>query len=268
MMKIKKPLLIVTLSLCVSSIGLAQDNTQSELINRYSAIEIGATLEQLSLLQNVVDINIPPSVNTVGEGIRYLLAPYGYLINTDEQIPSEQTILLMQVLPEPHRHLALMTVVDALTVLGGESFEPVINPVTRTVQYELKESYQHYVTSLDIEHAAFDWSERNRQIETVAIEATPESPLDPFHIYGPILSGESLGSITESLGLNGMSLAQRMIQIFQENPHAFSGGNMNALLIGALLSIPVQTTASIPPGEATQFVRDQYSQWFEGRVGQ
>ena len=267
-MKFKKPLLIVTLSLCLSSVGMAQDHSQSVSVNRYSAIEIGVTLEQSSLLQNVVDIHIPPSINIVGEGIRYLLAPYGYLINTDEQIPSEQTILLMQVLPEPHRHLALMTVVDALTVLGGESFEPVINPVTRTVQYELKESYQHYVTPLDIEQAAFDWSERNRQIETVVIEVIPEPPLNPSHIYGPILSGESLGSITESLGLNGMSLAQRMIQIFQENPHAFSGGNMNALEIGAQLSIPVQATASMPPVEAAQFVRDQYSQWSEGRVGQ
>ena len=247
---------------------MAQDHSQSVLINRYSAIEIGITPEQSSLLQNVVDINIPPSINTIGEGIRYLLAPYGYLIHADEQAPSEQTILMMQVLPEPHRHLALMTVVDALTVLGGESFEPVINPVTRTVQYELKESYQHYVTPLDIEQAAFDWSELNRQIETVVVEETPEFPLDPTHIYGPVLSGENLGSITESLGLNGMSLAQRMIQIFQKNPHAFSGGNMNALLIGELLSIPVQTTASMSLGEAAQFVRDQYSQWSEGRVGQ
>ena len=267
-MKFKNPLLIFILCLCVFSIGMAQDNAQSVPISRYTAVEIGITLEQSSLLQNVVDIDIPPSINIVGEGISYLLAPYGFAINTDEQRPSEQSILLMQVLPEPHRHLALMTVVDALTVLGGESFKPVINPVTRTVHYELKESYQHYITESDIEQAALNWSERNRQIETVDFETLPDSPLGSSYIYGPILSGESLGSITESLGLNGMSLAQRMIQIFQENPHAFSGGNMNALVIGSQLAIPVQTTASMTPAEAAQFVRDQYSQWSEGRVGQ
>ncbi|PHS00176.1 MAG: hypothetical protein COA78_24325 [Blastopirellula sp.] len=267
-MKFKTPLTILTLTFCMTSIGQAQENSKTVPISRYSVIEIGASEGQLSLLQNIVDIDIPLSITTVGDGIHFILAPYGYGISTNEFVPTKQAILLTRLLPDPHRHLVEMTVIDALRVLGGESFKLNINPVSRTVKFELKESYQHYVTSLDIEQANLEWRLQHSQRDPLEPVSVSSNQALQSETYGPILSGETLGSITETIGLNGLSLAQRMIQIFQHNPHTFSGNNMNALLVGAELEIPFQTTASMTQNEAAEFVRVQYSQWLEGRVGQ
>ena len=56
--------------------------------------------------------------------------------------------------------------------------------------------------------------------------------------YGPVSSGETLSRIAAKISRDGVTLNQMMIALFEANPQAFNG-NINLLLKGALLRIPV-----------------------------
>ena len=76
--------------------------------------------------------------------MNYLLKPYGFQID-DNPESNEQYLLLMLALPEPHRQLGPITLMDAVTTLGGASFRPLINPAKRTVRYQLRDGFGEFV---------------------------------------------------------------------------------------------------------------------------
>ena len=64
----------------------------------------------------------------------------------------------------------------------------------------------------------------------------------------------------------GGSIQQTMIAIQALNPDAFIGNNINQLKVGQVLRLPdQQQIQSIPQGEATSEVAEQYAAWREGR---
>lgn len=64
----------------------------------------------------------------------------------------------------------------------------------------------------------------------------------------------------------GGSIQQAMIAIQALNPDAFIGNNINQLKVGQVLRLPdQQQIQSIPQGEATAEVAEQYAAWQEGR---
>ncbi|MEO9242389.1 FimV/HubP family polar landmark protein [Pseudomonas inefficax] len=64
----------------------------------------------------------------------------------------------------------------------------------------------------------------------------------------------------------GGSIQQTMIAIQALNPDAFIGNNINQLKVGQVLRLPdQQQIQSIPQGEATAEVAEQYAAWREGR---
>ncbi|GIX25842.1 MAG: hypothetical protein KatS3mg122_3073 [Caldimonas sp.] len=70
--------------------------------------------------------------------------------------------------------------------------------------------------------------------------------------------GDTLYGIAARVQRPGVSLDQMLVALFQANPQAFSGGNMNRLRAGAVLSIPAsEQAASVSPREARQLIQAQ-----------
>jgi len=245
-MKRKYLTMIMLMALSISSRLLAEEISSGIPESRYVSVQVGATPTQRNLLESVISIHIPKHLETIGEALTYLLRPYGLrLLNIEEALP-EQALLLSLALPNPHRKIGPIALIDTLKLLGGESFEVTINPVKRTVSYSLRMGYQQFVTEAEIKQAVKIWMQKNR----------------PLNHYGPVQQGESLSSIVIANGLNGATLDQRMVQIYQANQQAFLN-NMNALKKDVLLNLIPHRPAVSSENTATRIVDEHRRLWLE-----
>lgn len=77
-----------------------------------------------------------------------------------------------------------------------------------------------------------------------------------------VKQGDTLGRIARANLPAGVSLEQMLVALYQNNPDAFVGNNMNRLRRGAVLKIPGATdVAAIPQSEAKQVYRTQTASW-------
>lgn len=232
--------------------------------SRYLTVQVGPKQAQTDLLQSIVDIQVPEKTTTIGESLSYLLRPYGFQIDEDPA-SDEQYLLLVLALPEPHRQLGPMTLMDALTTLGGNSFRPVINPVKRTVRYQFRDGFTRFANETDREGAKKQWSE-SKEVVPASLN---ESKLiaDDQQTYGPVLRGDSLGQIVNQLDFKYMTTHQSLVYLFLANPHAFANRNMNHLLEGEVLTIPVVEIEALPSAvEASRLVNEHHRLWKKREV--
>ncbi|MAM55830.1 MAG: hypothetical protein CMN25_00640 [Salinicola sp.] len=105
---------------------------------RYSLVSAKATLQQRELLEQVVDISIPASLNpSVEDGIRYTLQHTGFGLCRAQGEP--QQLLYSRPLPAAHFDLGPMPLREALQVLGGPAFEVQADPIARMVCYQVRD---------------------------------------------------------------------------------------------------------------------------------
>lgn len=105
---------------------------------RYSLVSARATLQQRELLEQVVDISIPASLNpSVEDGIRYTLQHTGFGLCRPQGEP--QQLLYSRPLPAAHFDLGPMSLREALQVLGGPAFELQADPIARMVCYQVRD---------------------------------------------------------------------------------------------------------------------------------
>jgi len=105
--------------------------------DRYSYISARPAPDQINPLLTVIDVRIPRDILTVEQAAEYLLQRSGYHVNSTEANNASAHVLLVQVIPEVHRHLGPMTLQDALITLGGQAFRLLVDPVNRMVAYDL-----------------------------------------------------------------------------------------------------------------------------------
>lgn len=75
-------------------------------------------------------------------------------------------------------------------------------------------------------------------------------------------SGETLGKIASATRHDGVSLEQMLVGLYQKNPEAFIGKNLNRLKSGAILSIPEKAEVeAIPESEAKKVLLTQSGAW-------
>ena len=234
-------------------------------------MRVGAIQEQTELLQSIVDIQIPERITTVGQALEYLLQPYGFQLQDDEDSANEQILLFTLNLPRPHRAIGPITLFDALALFGGKSFTVKINPVTRRVSYTLKTSYRQYISENDVETARRQWL----ALKATEARSKPQETDSPLaeevlvYGYGPVKPGETLGEIASYFKLNGLSLDQGLVALFQANPDAFANDNMNHLREGALLTVPAfDQSNALPKQEASHLVDQHYREWISEQVTQ
>ncbi|MDR1888126.1 MAG: hypothetical protein LBQ81_01860 [Zoogloeaceae bacterium] len=77
-----------------------------------------------------------------------------------------------------------------------------------------------------------------------------------------VKAGETLGRIARANLPAGVTMEQMLVALYQTNPDAFVGNNMNRLRRGAVLKIPgAADVAAIPQSEAKRVYRTQSASW-------
>lgn len=95
---------------------------------------------------------------------------------------------------------------------------------------------------------------------TAARNAAPEA--DEYKVR----SGDSLAQIAGRVKPDAVSLDQMLVSLFNANPDAFVGRNMNRLRAGEILKVPdAQTAGAVSPQEARQVIRTQAADFNEYR---
>ena len=250
------------------------DTVDSRILeSRYLSVPMGPESAQTDLLKSIVDIRVPEQITTVGGSLDFLLRPYGFQLDdsheADEQPEvDEQYLLLVLTLPEPHRNLGSMTLMDALATLGGKSFRPLINPVKRSVRYQLREGFGQFAAAEDMEVAKQQWLDQKEITSLPPKEPGGISVVQQEHqTYGPVQRGDSLSHIASQLNLTGMTIDQVLVYLFRANPHAFANDNMNHLLAGKMLNTPPVNLETLPTAfEASQLVDEHYRLWIQREV--
>lgn len=136
------------MSLCGSAMAYEENNFDTtnqsiELVQtgRYTHVKNIPPVDQQNPLKVVVLTKIPQSAQTVGEAINFLLSRSGYVV-ADISVMSQETRNLMQLpLPQVQRSIGPITLDKALKTIGGESFELVVDPVHRIVNFELSSKF-------------------------------------------------------------------------------------------------------------------------------
>jgi pilus assembly protein FimV len=79
--------------------------------------------------------------------------------------------------------------------------------------------------------------------------------------YGPVAVNQTLGEIAQAVRPSDANLNQTLVALWELNPDAFIGNNMNRLMAGSTLRIPDrERILAISPAEAQRQVVAQYQQ--------
>lgn len=108
-------------------------------MGRYSLVNTSSLAHEKSPLQVVIDTSIPRKISTIGGSLEFLLLRSGYQLVEEDQVGKKLSAFYQLPLPEVHRKLGPVKLIDALNIITGEAFVPVIDPVHRLVSFELDE---------------------------------------------------------------------------------------------------------------------------------
>ncbi|MFV3314249.1 MULTISPECIES: PilL N-terminal domain-containing protein [Pseudomonas] len=104
--------------------------------DRYTLVTPRPTLEQRQPLYQLVNVQIAPALNaTVGEALRHVLQRSGYVLCADSPAVDR---LFRRPLPAVQHQLGPISLLDALTIIGGPAWRLDVDPVDRTVCYALR----------------------------------------------------------------------------------------------------------------------------------
>jgi len=147
---ITRPLFALVLGL--GGVGVPVDasaDTDEVQVGRYSTLPPVATVAQADLLAAIITVQIPDSVQTVGEAVRYLLLRSGYRLLAEEAMPADTVELLALPLPAVHRAFGPITLRHALEMLAGPAFRLVQDPQHRLISFDLCPSARGATHTID-----------------------------------------------------------------------------------------------------------------------
>ena len=121
---------------------IPRHNADSVQTGRYSVIKTGPTPDQSHLLDVMITVTIPNNIQTIRETVKYLLKRSGYQMAPEPVQEQEVAKFLSKQLPNIHRKIGPMKLIDALNMLTSPAFVLVDNPVKREIGYRLKSKYQ------------------------------------------------------------------------------------------------------------------------------
>ena len=108
---------------------------------RYTVIRALPSLAQTKLLEVMITVSIPYDIHSIGEAARYLLKRSGYQLIPEPIQGPKAAKILAKPLPEIHRKIGPMRLMDALSMLTAPAFELINDPVNREIRYQLKRNY-------------------------------------------------------------------------------------------------------------------------------
>ena len=115
--------------------GIAEECHPAELrYGRYTLVNTEPTKEQRDLLAQIIEVNIPPSLNpSVQEALHYVLQRSGYALCADT---ASVKVLFTRPLPAAHYRLGPIPLRRALQVLAGPAWQLTADEVGRSVCFE------------------------------------------------------------------------------------------------------------------------------------
>lgn len=104
--------------------------------DRYTLVTTLPTLEQRQPLYQLVNVQIAPALHAnVGEALRHVLQRSGYALCADSAAVNR---LFRRLLPAVQHQLGPISLLDALSIIGGPAWRLDIDPVDRSVCYALR----------------------------------------------------------------------------------------------------------------------------------
>ena len=131
-MRLLRNSMLSLVCLCAST-GSTDNEVQ---VGRYVTIRPLPTLEQTALLQVVVSVHFPGTVQNLRDAVRHLLRRSGYSLLPDDYAPESRKGLLALSLPDAHRSLGPITLSAALATLAGPAWRLIDDPIHRLVTFE------------------------------------------------------------------------------------------------------------------------------------
>ena len=140
---------IVSCALMVSSNAFASDYTQT---NRYTKIENVVSHAQANPLKVVVNTDLPQSVVSVRDAMEFLLMRSGYVLASDDVLSEEAISMLRLQLPAIQRRIEHVTLDLSLSMLAGNAFDLVVDPIHRKVAFTVKPEFQALYGYVENDH--------------------------------------------------------------------------------------------------------------------
>lgn len=104
--------------------------------DHYTLVTTRPTLEQRQPLYQLVNVQISPALHaTVGEALHHVLQRSGYALCADSAAVDR---LFRRPLPAVQHQFGPISLLDALTIIGGPAWRLDVDPVDRTVCYALR----------------------------------------------------------------------------------------------------------------------------------
>ena len=111
-------------------------------VGRYAALAPVPTAAQLNPLAQTVSIAFPTSVRTVEGAIGQLLVRSGYRLAPADPTDVPLIALLSLPLPDVHRTLGPIPLMEALQLLAGPAFRLLVDHRHRLVSFEVIDAYR------------------------------------------------------------------------------------------------------------------------------
>lgn len=134
---------MILLGVLSTNVCTGQENVTQ--ISRYMTVKNKARPEQINLMLQIVQVRFPQDVRTIGNAINYLLRFSGYSLIPTKRMNPGLRITLSKPLPLVDREIGPISLKEALSVLVGQGFNLVFDPINREVDFKLKENYQKFV---------------------------------------------------------------------------------------------------------------------------
>ena len=130
------------LILVTSSVTWAQ-STDLIQTSRYQTVSHQLKTEQVDLLSPIIQVNFLSEVKTVGDAINHLLRYSGYSLIESKQQNQDLKNTLKKPLPLVDRDLGPVSLQQALELLIGQAFDLDVDPLNRTINFQLRAEFTH-----------------------------------------------------------------------------------------------------------------------------
>ncbi len=135
-------LTVLVLSVITLSETVLAKNSPLVPTGRYLTVDSTVPVEQKDLLSPMIQIHFLSDVKTVGDAIEEVLRYSGYsLVETPQQSQDLQKTL-QKPLPLIQRDLGPISLRKSLRVLIGPAFHLIVDPLNRTVNFQLNTNFQ------------------------------------------------------------------------------------------------------------------------------
>ncbi|EBL6718076.1 hypothetical protein B6B65_12925 [Salmonella enterica] len=114
--------------------------------DRYTLASTRPVDAQRDPLNQIIDIRMPlQMVNTIGEGMRYVMLESGYSLCSGE--PGVFSELFVKPLPAVQRSIGPVKLGDALQILAGPAWRMRVDDLNREICFVLRDEYRHLALS-------------------------------------------------------------------------------------------------------------------------